>query len=72
VTGEGTGVQPDVSVPSKEALERAHRLALERLLQVESDLSRIRELERLLEEAVGRTRPEEGGPHTSPASKWGA
>jgi retinol-binding protein 3 len=39
VTGgnwEGTGVQPHVAVPAEEAIETAHRLALERLREIEA------------------------------------
>ena len=52
VTGsnwEGTGVQPDVSVPEKEALAKAHTLAIETLIERTSDKREIKRLKHMLE-----------------------
>jgi retinol-binding protein 3 len=45
---EGVGVKPEVSVDAKDALARAHRLALEGLLAKEKDADRRRQLEAAL------------------------
>lgn len=46
---EGTGVRPDVPVPSAEALRTAHRRAIERLLRDAGDADWRAELQQLLE-----------------------
>jgi hypothetical protein len=47
---EGVGVQPDVEVPSNEALAAAHRLALETLVDKTTDEGLREELSALIEE----------------------
>jgi len=41
---EGTGVLPDVSVPEKEALAKAHTLAIEALIERTSDERKVKQL----------------------------
>lgn len=60
VTGDnwqGTGVEPDVEVAAADALDTAHRLALEHLRDRESEAARVREFDRLIAELRSR----EGG-----------
>jgi retinol-binding protein 3 len=50
---EGTGVTPDVALPADAALDKAYRLAVEKLMSETSDPQRKQQLQRLLDEKKG-------------------
>ncbi len=64
---EGTGVTPDVAAPEKEALDVAHRLALEKLLAAATTARDSFRLRWALDGLAARTRPVKLDPRALPA-----
>jgi hypothetical protein len=56
---EGTGVQPDIQVPREQALETAHRHAIQSLVEKNDDPRRIHALNWCLQRLNAKYRPQE-------------